>query len=177
MTFPGLRLRPVTALLSLVLLPGAASAGEICHRLDTADFAVLDGCTQSTPGTLRISPAALARLDYDDNGLAAVMAGKQHYYVRRDGRHLAVISYDNGPDHVAEGLVRARVDDRIGYYDLQLQPAFSARFDWGFPFHNGVAEVCNGCRKSEPDANGHTALIGGKRFHIDRQGQRLPDPR
>ncbi|MCD9086532.1 WG repeat-containing protein [Stenotrophomonas sp. SY1] len=167
----------MAALLSLALLPGAASAGDACHRLDTADFAALNGCAQTTPGMLKISAAALARLDYDGNGLAALMAGGQHYYVRRDGTHLAVISYDNGPDYFADGLTRARIDGRIGYFNVLLQPAFPERFSWGFPFQDGIAEVCNGCHEGEPDAGGHTAIVGGTRFRIDQYGKHLPDPR
>lgn len=174
-TRPGLR--PAAALLSLALLPGAARAGDACHRMDTADFAVLDGCVQRAPGTLKISAAALARLNYDGNGLAALMAGRQHYYVRRDGTQLAVISYDNGPDAFADGLVRARIDGRIGYFNVQLQPAFAERFSWGFPFQDGMAEVCNGCHAGQPDAGGHSSIVGGTRFSIDRHGRHLSAPR
>lgn len=171
------RIRPAAALLSLALLPGAASAGDACHRLDTADFAVLDGCVQIAPGQLKLSPTALARLDYDNNGLAAVQAGRQHYYVRGDGAQLAVVTYDNGPDYFADGLTRARVSGRIGYYDIQLRPAFPGHFDWGFPFQNGIADVCTGCRQGPPDAGGHTGIVGGTHFRINLQGKRLPDPR
>jgi len=166
---------PAAALLSLALLPALACAGEACHRRDTERFEVLPGCTQTAPGTLALGAGALARLRFDENGLATLQAGRQYYYVRRDGTYLPVITYDNGPDYFAEGLVRARVDGRIGYYDTGLQPAFAARFDWGFPFRNGSAEVCNGCREGTPDAGGHTDIVGGTRLRIDRQGNALPD--
>ena len=60
-------------------------------------------------------------------------------------------------------------------HDTGLQPAFAARFDWGFPFRNGSAEVCNGCREGTPDAGGHTDIVGGTRLRIDRRGNALPD--
>ncbi|WP_449467186.1 WG repeat-containing protein [Stenotrophomonas humi] len=168
---------PVAALLSLALLPGSASAGDACHRHDTADFAVLEGCQQTTPGALVISADALAQLSFDEDGLASLRAGDQQYYVRRDGRYLPVINYDNGPDYFQEGLTRSVVNGRLGYYDTQLQPAFSARFSWGWPFENGVAAVCENCHPGKPDADGHTSMIGGQHFRIDRQGKRLPEPR
>ncbi len=168
---------PLAALLSLALLPGLAQAGEPCHRRDTDDFEVLPGCTQTAPGTLAISTEALGQLQFDENGLAALQAGHQYYYVRRDGLHLPVITYDNGPDYFAQGLTRARLGGRIGYYTVQLEPAFAERFDWGFPFEGGVAEVCNGCHEGAPDAGGHTSIVGGTHFRIDLHGKRLPEPR
>jgi len=171
------RFGAVAALLPLLALSCLAHAGEACYRRDTGRPDVLPGCKQTAPGTLVISKAALAALQFDENGLAALQAGHQYYYVRRDGRHLPVITYDNGPDYFQEGLTRARVDGRIGYYDTQLQPAFGERFDWGFPFENGSAEVCNGCHEGPPDAGGHTGIVGGTHFRIDRQGAHLSTAR
>lgn len=171
------RFGAVAALLPLLALSCLAHAGEACYHRDTGRPDVLPGCKQTAPGTLVISAAALAALQFDENGLAALQAGHQYYYVRRDGRRLPVITYDNGPDYFQEGLTRARVDGRIGYYDTQLQPAFAERFDWGFPFENGSAEVCNGCHEGPPDAGGHTGIVGGTHFRIDRQGAHLSTAR
>lgn len=110
----------------------------------------------------------------DENGLAALQAGCQGYYLRRNGTHLPVITCDNGPDYFAQGLVLARVDGRIGYC-APLQPALTACFDGGFPFRNGSVEVCDGCREGAADAGGHTDIVGGTRLRIDRQGNALPD--
>lgn len=164
----------VTALLSLILLPATGSAATPCYRLDTAMFEVLEGCQQTDAGTLDISTAALAVLEYDADGLAAIRAGQQHYYLRRDGRQLAVLTYDNGPDYFEEGLTRARVDGQIGYFDHQLQPAFAARFDWAWPFKDGVADVCQGCTLGEPDALDHVSVVGGRHYRINRQGKTVP---
>ena len=78
-----------------------------------------------------------------------------------------------GLDEVV-ALTRAMIDGQISYYDHQLQPAFAARFDWGWPFKDGVAEVCQGCSPGKPDPDGHTAIEGGKHFRIDRHGKALP---
>jgi len=164
----------VAALLSLATAPAIALADEACYRMDTDAFKILEGCKRTGDGRLIVAETALAQLEYDADGLTAIIAGKQHYYLRRDGRNLPVITYDNGPDYFEEGLTRALVDGRIGYYDRQLQPAFAARFDWGWPFKDGIAEVCQGCAPGKPDPGGHTAIEGGKHYRIDRQGNILP---
>ncbi|MGE8289916.1 MAG: WG repeat-containing protein, partial [Stenotrophomonas sp.] len=98
------RFGAVAALLPLLALSCLVHAGEACYRRDTGRPDVLPGCKQTAPGTLVISAAALAALQFDENGLAALQAGHQYYYVRRDGRRLPVITYDNGPDYFQEGL-------------------------------------------------------------------------
>ena len=164
----------MAALLSLAAVPAIALADEACYRMDTDTFKILEGCKRASDGTLIVSETAMAQLEYDADGLTSVIAGKQHYYLRRDGRHLPVITYDNGPDAFEEGLTRSMVGGQIGYYDRQLQPAFAARFDWGWPFKDGVAEVCQGCAPGKPDPGGHTAIEGGKHYRINRNGKTLP---
>lgn len=163
-------------LLSLSAMAALAADAD-CIQLDTADLPALEGCRQTAPGTLQISAAVLSRLDFDSDGLAVIYVPGQHYYVRRDGRYLPVITYDNGPDYFAEGLTRGVIDGKLGYYDAQLRPAFDTRFDWGWPFENGIAEVCEGCRPGKRDADGHTSIVGGRHFRIDRRGNPVSDPR
>lgn len=176
------RLRPLARcwpllLAAAALWPWPAQADAPCYRLD-GDIALqpLPGCHQLAAAPLQVSDAARASLQFDTHGLAAVQAGGQHHYLHRDGHQLAVLTYDNGPDGFAHGLVRARVDGRIAYYNRQLQPAFAARFDWGFPFENGLARVCNGCQPGPADADGHSAIGGGEHFCINLQGQTVDCP-
>jgi hypothetical protein len=171
--------RALTAslLLAVMFSPAARAADHGCRQLDQHGLSPPQRCHQSAPGQLEISPASLAALEFDSDGLAAVLVSGQHYYLRRDGRFLPVITYDNGPDYFEEGLTRAVIDGKLGYYDRQLQPAFAARFDWGWPFQNGIAEVCEGCRPGEADNHGHRSMIGGRHFHIDRHGMPLPPQR
>lgn len=165
---------PAAALLSLALQPALACAGEACHRRDTERLEVLPGCTQTAPGALAPSADARARLRLDENGLAALQAGSQCYYLRRDGTHLPVIHLRQRP-----GLLRPRLGPRAwtagSATTPPLQPALAARFDGGFPFRNGSAGVCDGCREGAADAGGHTDIVGGTRLRIDRQGNALPD--
>ncbi|MCY1454268.1 hypothetical protein D9M71_713200 [compost metagenome] len=75
-----------------------------------------------------------------------------------------------------EGLLRGRVGERIAYFDAALAQAVPGTYDFGWPFSDGIAQVCNGCRRGTPDGDGHTPMEGGEWFHIDRQGRRVADP-
>lgn len=171
--------------------PHRVRAGVLAALLvPAAGFAQLPGCQQLTEedglqplagcrleqGRLSIDTTARSKLAYDRHGLAAVHAGDSFHYVSRQGRTQAVITWDNGPDYVEEGLLRGRVGDRIAYFDATLEQAVPGTFDFGWPFANGVAQVCNGCRRGTPDGDGHTPMEGGEWFRIDRQGRRVADP-
>lgn len=165
------RRRIGASLLLALLLPGGVIAAETCFALGEDDFSPLADCLRNAAGNLELPASSLKQLHFDRDGLAAVWLGGQHYYVRADGHSLPVLSHDNGPDYFTEGLTRARIDGRIGYFNPQLQPAFATRFDWGFPFKQGVPEVCNGCTLAAPDADGHRAVVGGEWFLINPHGQ------
>lgn len=151
------------------------AADSTCRQLTEEDgLQPLPGCTL-VQDRVQLEAATLARLDFDAHGLSALYAGNSFHYVTRGGRSLPVITWDNGPDYVEEGLLRGRVGTRIGYFNAALEPAFAATFDFGWPFRDGIAEVCNGCRRGRPDAHGHVPMVGGERFRIDRSGRRLPD--
>ena len=167
--------KPRRLAILLALLPAMAMADDRCRLLDFGDRPVLEGCRHIGPGKLEISTATLSTLEFDMDGVATVHAAGQFYYLRRDGHYLPVITFDNGADYFIEGLTRAVIDGKLGYYDTELQPAFAARFDWGWPFEDGSALVCDGCRRGEPDADGHVPMVGGRHYRIDRQGNPLPD--
>jgi len=159
----------------LLAFATAWGTGSACTVLTEEEgLQPLAGC-QWRDGRLTLDATALAALPYDQDGLAAVYAGGGFHYVRSDGRQLPVITFDNGPDYVVEGLVRGRVGQRIGYFDTQLRQAFPATFDFGWAFEDGVARVCEGCRPGTPDDHGHIAMVGGTWYRIDRQGRPAMD--
>lgn len=164
--------------LAALLLGPAVGVAEppACQRLTEEDgLQPLAGC-RLEQGRLTLDASARARLEYDNLGLAAVYAGDSFHYVSRQGRTQAVITWDNGPDHVEEGLLRGRVGDRIAYFNATLDQAVPGTYDFGWPFSDETAQVCNGCRRGTPDGDGHTPMEGGEWFHIDRQGRRVGDP-
>ena len=163
--------RPLLLLAGLLASAGAVAAGSGCLALTEEDgLQPLPGC-RFVYGRLQLEPTALATLRYDTHGLAPVHAGGGYHYVKPDGRQLPVITFDNGPDYLAEGLLRGRVGTRIGYFDTQFRQAFPATFDFGWAFDEGVARVCNGCTRGTPDAHGHAAMVGGTWHRIDRNGR------
>lgn len=93
------------------------------------------------------------------------------YYVLPDGTERSVLTWDNGPDPFAEGLARSRQGDGIAYFDETLAIIIPATYDFGWPFEDGVALVCRGCRP-EPDGE-HTAMVGGSWGYIDRDGREV----
>jgi hypothetical protein len=169
-------MRRAGVLVALLAPAVGLAASPACQRLTEEDgLQPLAGC-HLEQGRLSLDAAARARLDYDSQGLAAVYAGDRFHYVSRQGRSQAVITWDNGPDYVEEGLLRGRVGERIAYFDAALAQAVPGTYDFGWPFSDGIAQVCNGCRRGTPDGDGHTPMEGGEWFHIDRQGHRVADP-
>lgn len=129
-----------------------------CARLDAA-------------GEPTIAPRHLEAADYED-GFASLLIAHDWYYVRPDGTSLRVITYDNGPDYWAEGLVRVRRDGKIAYADRDLQVVIPPRYDWGWPFEGGRALVCSGCSWGEPVGE-HRFMEGGHWGYIDRSGHEI----
>jgi len=54
--------------------------------------------------------------------------------------------------------------DSIGVIDIVIEPLY----DFAFPFHDGISEVCVGCRDLKFD--GVDLLDGGEWKRIDRKG-------
>lgn len=128
----------------------------------------------SADGSPTIAPEHLAAVGAED-GLAAVLIEGQWFWVDPDdGRALPVITWNNGPDPWSEGLVRSRRQNgKIAFYDRELRQAVTPRWDFAWPFEDGRALVCLGCRP-EPDPSGeHTSMIGGRWGFIDRRGKEV----
>ncbi|MCF7750969.1 hypothetical protein KQ945_09455 [Bacillus subtilis subsp. subtilis] len=169
-------MRPLLVLAGLLWAGASLAQAPACKLLtDEHGLWMLPGCVV-VDGTPRIETAMLAQLNYDEHGLAAVYAGDSFHAVTRTGRTQAVLTWDSGPDYVAEGLLRGRVGQRVGYFTPALEQAFPATFDFAWPFADGIAQVCEGCRPGAPDGDGHTPVEGGQWFHINRQGIRIPEP-
>ena len=117
----------------------------------------------------RIDSDVLARADYQD-GLAEMWIDGAWYYVRPTGESLRVVTSDNGPDPWSEGLVRVDRIERIAYADRDFQEVIEPRFSWAWPFRDGVAIACGGCRLSDPDEDGHRMVTGGRWGAINRSG-------
>ena len=167
--------RLARSLFVLAALTGANALAQAssCELLDDEHgLSPLAGC-EVVDHRLRIAPGTLRNLGFDGQGLAVVYADQGFHYVDRKGRSLPVLAWDNGPDSQQEGLLRGRVGNRVGYFDLKFRQVVPGTFDFAWPFQDGVAQVCNGCHRGTPDADGHTPMEGGEWFRIDRSGRRV----
>ncbi len=110
-------------------------------------------------GDALVSKKVAIDLDYDGDGLAYLRTRDGFLYVNSQGYARQVISYDNGPDYFAAGLARTRQNGKIGYFDKSLKMVIAPAYDFGFPFSEGRAIVCNGC--VEQQKGEHKIMVGG----------------
>lgn len=174
----------VALLAGLVLFGGPAPAlGERLPCLYTARATPADPmpervrhadcATVGADGELEVGASHLAALDFLD-GPAPLRVGERWYYVLADGRSVPVLVHDNGADAFREGLARTVASDgRVGFVDRALRVAIPPRWDFAWPFEEGRALVCRGCRRDVPDADGHAAVSGGRWGWIDTAGEEV----
>lgn len=130
-----------------------------------------DCATFDENGDPRILPAHLEAISFDDD-LASVLIADRWYYLRPDGSILSVPTYDNGPDYWRDGLVRTLRDGRIGFAGRDFELVVEPLYDWAWPFEDGLALVCQGCR-IEDGPGEHHAVVGGRWGVIDRSGREV----
>lgn len=144
-------------------------------REPTAGLESHPGCAVREGGRVRVSEAHLAQMSFSEEGLASALIDRQWYYLRRDGKLLPVLTYDNGPDSFSEGLTRSLVDGKMAYFDAELRQVVAPKYDWGWPFEDGRALVCLGCKAGAPDGDGHTSIKGGRWSYIDKNGTEVAE--
>jgi hypothetical protein len=133
-------------------------------------------CSKSTPipkeskidYTSTVDESYLKSLDFKGKELLAVEIDGKFYYVNRSGKKISTVTYDGKADEFSDGLARTKVDGKIGFFNKNLEIVLKPIYDFAFPFHNGKAEICIGCK--EKDANGTPMLDGGTWKKIDRDG-------
>lgn len=123
-------------------------------------------------GSIRVLPRHLRALDFDSNGLATLVIEKNRWlYVKRNGRSLEVLPFDNGADYFVEGLVRGRRNGKIAFFDRAFRMVIPPRYDFAWPFEKGVASVCNDCK--ETSEGEHDTMTGGRWGYIDKRGREV----
>lgn len=123
---------------------------------------------------LDISSEDLKRMKFSKDRLAQVIVpDKGWYYVKPNGKSLSVITFDNGADYFAQGLARSKINGKIAYFDVSFRQVIPPKYDWGWPFEGGKALVCNGCRETPRDSDGHSLMVGGQWGFIDRSGKEI----
>ena len=114
------------------------------------------------------SPTYLKELDFKGEEVISIFKDNSFYYIRKDGKKMQTLTYDNGADPFSDGLARTKVNGKIGFFNTNLEIILKAIYDFAFPFHNGEAEICTGCKEKKEGE--HSMLEGGKWQKIDRNG-------
>jgi len=132
-------------------------------------------CSKSTPissehsyPSLYADKAYLKRLNFQGRDLIYIFNHNQYYYIRPNGKMMPTLTYNNRADKFVDGLARTKMNGKIGFFNRNLEIVLKPVYDFAFPFHNGVAEICIGCQ--EIDDGEHSILEGGEWKKIDRTG-------
>jgi hypothetical protein len=165
----------IALLLCLLTCPAWAETFDLACFYSAADndegLASYPHCARRDGDTYRLAPEYLKRLSFDDNGLASAAIDGAMFYIKANGATLKVLTFDNGADYFEEGLTRAWVNGKVAYYDKDFNQVIAPIYDWGTPFADGRAEVCQGCSRGPSDGDGHWAMEGGQWGVIDRSGK------
>ncbi len=144
------------------------------HLLYLAITLSIISCSKITPISVKkdninssyVSKEYLSQLDFKGKELIAVPIGKNFYYIHKSGKKMLTLTYDNGADEFQDGLARTRVDGKIGFFNRNLEMVLPPIYDFAFPFHNGTAEICTGCKEKKDGE--YSMLDGGTWKKIDR---------
>ena len=122
-------------------------------------------------GALAFAPEMLDAVRRKGSDLVEVSVRDTLRYVTPNGRSAPVLVYDNGADPFAEGLARTVRQGKVGFVDRALAVRIAPAWDFAFPFENGRAQVCQGCR---PQQDGeHRSVVGGLWGTIDTTGTEI----
>jgi hypothetical protein len=137
--------------------------------------AIFLGCSSTTPikedsyHYRYIDNSYLKTVDFSKNSLQTIRIGEDWYYIREDGRMMLTLTDSEGKaERFKEGLARTKIGGKIGFFNKTLDIVLKPIYDFAFPFYDGVAEICIGCR--EIFNENQKMLDGGEWKRIDRTG-------
>ncbi|CAA6821861.1 MAG: Unknown protein [uncultured Sulfurovum sp.] len=115
-----------------------------------------------------VNDSYLQQLDFKGEEVISTYMDNNFYYIRKDGKKIQTLTYDNGADPFSDGLARTKINGKIGFFNSNLEIVLKPIYDFAFPFYDGIAEICTGCKEKKDGE--HTMLDGGKWQKIDRNG-------
>lgn len=159
-------------LLGLIFLASCSHTGPVsCGMLTEEGFDQFPACASVDENeSVTVTPAAMKKIGFNPDGLAEFsLRSRGCYWVNRQGLVRRTHCFDNGSDPFVEGLSRyVGPNGKFGFMDKNLTVVIPPQFDFTFPFENGRARFCQGCRKERSGDYGHmTAGIWGE---IDEKG-------
>ena len=107
----------------------------------------------------------LETINFQGQEILPIKIKNEFYYVREDGKMMKTLIFDGKADEFSDGLARTKINGKIGFFNRNLEIVLKPLYDFAFPFHNGVAEICMGCKEDEDGV-----LNGGKWEKINREG-------
>jgi hypothetical protein len=156
-------------LLPILLLAGVALESAAGEKLIAFEQAGVWGYKNAS-GRVLIKPRFSVAQAFSSEGIAAVVDGTGWAYINEKGETvIRPFVVDNGPDYFEDGLARFSIDNKFGFFDRTGKIIIGARFDFAFPFHEGLAAICAGC-KEEPEGEYHS-VKGGTWGYINKQGK------
>jgi len=120
--------------------------------------------------TLALDPKHFKALYFGDSNLAVVYTNHAIFYVSKTGKVKRTFLFDNGADYFKEGLARTISKGKYGFMNDKLEILIKPQFDFVYPFSDGKARFCNGCKKKS-DGEEHSTMVGGKWGYVDKDGK------
>ena len=118
--------------------------------------------------TLVLYPKDFKALFFGKSNLAPVYTKHGVFYVSKTGKVKRTVNFDNGSDYFKEGLVRTISKGKYGFMNDKLEIVIKPQFDFVYPFSDGKARFCNGCKKKSDGE--HSIMVGGKWGYVDKNG-------
>lgn len=109
-------------------------------------------------------------IEFDNYGLACIMAGQQAFYINKKGETRRTVFFDNGCDYFKDGYARGYENGKMVYIDEQLHVKLKPDFEFLLPFDYDHAVVCNGPFEKIEDGE-HSRMTKGQCGLIDNQGK------
>jgi len=116
------------------------------------------------PNKFFLPDVYLKNINFKNRNIVEIQISDKWYYVKSNGEAIVTFSYENRADRFKEGLARTEVNGKIGFFNQNLEVIIKPIYDFAFPFHDGVAEVCIGCNIND------TQIEGGIWKKIDKNG-------
>ena len=112
-----------------------------------------------------VNKSFLQHIDFHGQEIISIKMKNRFYYLRQNGKIMETLTFDGKADEFIDGLARTRVNGKIGFFNRNLEMVLKPVYDFAFPFHNGIAEICMGCKEDSGEL-----LDGGKWEKINREG-------
>ncbi|MCK4709759.1 MAG: WG repeat-containing protein, partial [Gammaproteobacteria bacterium] len=118
----------------------------VSEENNTPELTQFKNCAYiSSDKSIAVFPEHINNINFIDN-LASIRVDSAIYYINQLGITRRVHLFDNGADYFIEGLSRTIKNNQYGFINKKLDVVINENYDFAFPFTNGKAMVCIGCK-------------------------------